>query len=356
MKILRIKSHNMHDALAEARRQLGDGVTVLHTKQHEEPVWFGLGRQKSVEILAAADDQPSSAAYSEAATACAQRPVSMSADTNQINRQIADIQRLFADMNEVRESSSQPAPSPIYDRLVRNGVPERLAEILAEECSSEDLSAVLAAIARRIAVTQPVAQQDSQERIALVGPTGVGKTTTAAKLAARYSLVYKKKVALLTLDTYRIGAIEQLATYARIMNIPLEVALCPEDVDALVCKHKDKDVIIIDTVGRSQRNREHLDELRRFVRAAEPTEVHLVVSASSSPTVQKESVESFSSLLASRLLLTKLDECPQMGCILGLAANSILPFSYITYGQEVPDDIALADAGRLAKFVWEGSL
>lgn len=312
----------MHEALAEARRQLGDGVTVLHTKQCDSPALFGLARKRGVEILAAVD------------TLHHRR-------SNDSGHVIAGTERL-------------PESSPIVDRLVQNGVPNYLAESLCK--SVEDLDVIINNIAQRINVSGPIDCSRSQARVALVGPTGVGKTTTAAKLAAHYSHFHNKKVALLTLDTYRIAAVEQLAVYARILNVPFEIALCPEDVDALIAKHADKDLILIDTVGRSQRNREHVDELGKFVRAANPTEVHLVVSASASPAAQKESVNSFGSLRADRLILTKLDECPQAGCILGLAAESLLPFSYITYGQEVPDDITAAEKDYLARLVWEGSL
>lgn len=334
---------------------LGDGVTVLHTKQCEHPALMGLVKRQSVEILVAADT-PALQAQPEIDHPAEQ--VTVGSGLINVTRQIADIKEILAKLNvENVAAPAKPEPSPVVDRLVRNGVQDTLAELLDTECKSVKGSReILNAISRRISVSGPLACELRQARVVLVGPTGVGKTTTAAKLAAQYSLVHKKKVAMITLDTYRIAAVEQLATYSRILNIPLEAALCPEDVDALIRKHQDKDLIVIDTVGRSQRNREHLAELAKFIRAAVPTEVHLVVSASSSQTVQKESIESFSALSANRLILSKLDECPQAGCILSLAANSLLPFSYITYGQEVPDDIALAEKDRLAKLVWEGAI
>jgi flagellar biosynthesis protein FlhF len=160
---------------------------------------------------------------------------------------------------------------------------------------------------------------------------------------------------MLTLDTYRIGAVEQLATYARLLGIPLEVALSVDDVASLVASHADKDLILIDTIGRSQRSREQLAELARFLRAADPTEVHLAVSASSNAIAQTEAVGSFGVMSPGALVLTKLDECPQPGCVLGVASSSMLPFSYVTYGQDVPDDIAVARSESLAQLVWEGT-
>ncbi len=245
--------------------------------------------------------------------------------------------------------------SAAAERLIRNGVPEKIAELLTSD-GEEDMDRILDLLARRITCSGALKVGKNQSRVALVGPTGVGKTTTIAKLAAQYSLVQKKKVGLLTLDTYRIGAVEQLSTYARLLDIPLEVALSPEDVDSLVARHRDKDLILIDTVGRSQRSREQLSELAKFLEAANPTEVHLTVSASASPAAQREAVDGFGSMSAAHLILTKLDECPQPGCIVGLSSTTLLPFSYVTCGQDVPDDISVADSKQLARVVWEGAL
>jgi len=346
----------MREALAEAKLKLGEDVTVLHTKQYSDSAWFGLARRPAVEIVAAADTtahRPPTGrpVHSErmalgGSQAALERPDSA---LQHLVGQISEIKRLLA-----RLGPEKPA-SPIIDRLIRHGVPEKLAEaLISSEENNPDR--VIDLIARRIRCSGPLDCGIGQARVALVGPTGAGKTTTAAKLAARYALVERKKVALLTLDTYRIGAVEQLAAYARIMQVPLEVALCPEDVEPMISRHSDKDLIIIDTVGRSQRNREHIAELGRFLKPARPTEVHLVVSASASSQAREEALRSFGSLGTGRLILTKLDECPLAGCILELAAASLMPFSYITCGQEVPDDIELAQSQKLARLVWEGAL
>ncbi|MCX6375184.1 MAG: flagellar GTP-binding protein, partial [Armatimonadetes bacterium] len=123
-----------------------------------------------------------------------------------------------------------------------------------------------------------------------------------------------------------------------------------------VARHSDKDLIIIDTVGRSQRSNEHISELAAFVKAARPTETHLVVAASADPAVRREAVDSFGRIGVDRIVMTKLDECPRPGCVLELAVTSLVPYSFVTYGQDVPDDIAVAESDQLAKFVWEGVL
>lgn len=341
----------MSNALAEARRLLGDDAVVLDTKQLEEPAMFGLCKKQAVEILAASErpQQMPEVRHSSVQT------TQDSSQMEVLQNQIEDLRRMLRDVvGEAVEAKKKERPQ-IMERLIRLGVTESVAEAVLSGCKDSSEEA-LDAITKRIRCTGSLDFSSGQQRVAIVGPTGVGKTTTAAKLAAQYSIFDKKKVALLTLDTYRIGAVEQLSTYAKILSIPLEVALSPEDGEALIKKHADKDLIIIDTVGRSQRNREHIIELANFLRATRPTEVHLALSASSDPAARREAVDSFSIVRANKILITKLDECPQPGSVLETAVASMMPFSYFTYGQDVPDDISVAESKTLARFIWEGTL
>jgi flagellar biosynthesis protein FlhF len=238
--------------------------------------------------------------------------------------------------------------------LVRCGVDEDLARgLLADLLCVEDPIQLAAMLAVKIQGFAMPTVLDTRQVIAVVGPTGVGKTTTLAKLAAKFSLEQGKKVALVTADTYRIGAVEQLRTYARIMGVPLEIAISPEEVAAGVEKHQDKDVVLIDTVGRSQRSDEHLQELKAFVDAASPTETHLVIAASLAPEIQREAVEKFKMLSPTRLIITKLDESPNRGCVVNLPLSTGLGISCMTAGQNVPQDIDFADAGKMARTVLE---
>jgi flagellar biosynthesis protein FlhF len=244
-----------------------------------------------------------------------------------------------------------------YALLVEHDVDEKIAATLAQEAyrklggdslmnqqSVDDC--VLEGIASGFRTAPVDTASDGQRRIVLVGPTGVGKTTTIAKLAAIYKLIYKQEVALISADTYRIGAIEQLRTFAAIADIPLEV----------VYKPSEKNAVFVDTVGRSQRGKKEINELARFVTAADPHEVHLVLSASASQRTMNEVVENFRTTLPNRIIFSKIDEAVTFGQMLNIAHASGLPISLFTTGQSVPDDISVAGNVQLAKMVYTGEV
>jgi flagellar biosynthesis protein FlhF len=190
--------------------------------------------------------------------------------------------------------------------------------------------------------------------ISLIGPTGVGKTTTIAKLAANYKLREGKTVGLITIDTYRIAAVDQLRTYADIIEVPLRAVLTAGELHQAVEAMRDLDVVLIDTAGRSQNNRLRLSQLKSFIAAAEPDEVHLVVSATANRACTATVLERFVPLGANRIIVTKLDEAGSFGVFLNVSEAGGGPISYITTGQDVPEDIARADADTLAECILTG--
>ena len=187
--------------------------------------------------------------------------------------------------------------------------------------------------------------------IALIGPTGVGKTTTLAKIAASCKLRQGKSVGLITADTYRIAAVDQLRTYANIIGLPLEVALTPTDMKQAVHALSGCDVILIDTAGRSQNDGGRLKELARFIEAADPHEVHLVLSSTASEKVLLNEAEAFSEVGVDKLVLTKLDEAVSFGVLVNVLRKVGKNLSFITTGQEVPDHIECGRSTRLAQLV-----
>ena len=187
--------------------------------------------------------------------------------------------------------------------------------------------------------------------VALVGPTGVGKTTTIAKLAANFYLKENNKVALITVDTYRIAAIQQLKIYANHIGIPLEIALTPTEMSQLVSKYGNYDLILIDTPGRSQKDSMKIQELKTLLEAAQPTEVHILLSVTTELRVLWDVIKGFAPLEPNRLMFTKLDESSCFGNILNLTSSLKNPISYLTIGQDVPDDIELATTERITEYL-----
>jgi flagellar biosynthesis protein FlhF len=292
----------------------------------------------------------------------------------------AEYQQLRDDMDEMKATlktiadhfkySKMPSlPEPLrqaYTRLVNNDVDEReAADIVqsvygklndAQLSSKNDTEkALLTEIARSLkTAAAPRSRSKACRIVALVGPTGVGKTTTIAKLAAIGKLINRLDVGLISADTYRIGAIEQLRTFAGIADIPMEVVYKPREIAAAVKKFRHKDVVFIDTVGRSQKFSKDITELKKFLEAAAPDEIHLVVSSTTGRKTLSDVVEKFSSLKVNRLILSKMDEAESVGSLLNVMKDSQLPVSYITTGQNVPDDIITADAAMLARLVYNG--
>ncbi|MCA9162680.1 MAG: hypothetical protein KDA62_06860, partial [Planctomycetales bacterium] len=207
-------------------------------------------------------------------------------------------------------------------------------------------------IADEIETSGPIVVDPARTRlVALVGPTGVGKTTTIAKLAANFHLHERLRIGLITVDTYRIAAIDQLRTYAEIIDLPMEVASTPHELRTALQRMAGLDLILMDTAGRSPRDEAQLVELKRMLCEVNPDEIHLVLSSGASLANLKSTARRFSDIGATSLVLTKLDEAHALGNLLPLLRACRLPLSYLTTGQNVPDDIEVADADRVARAV-----
>jgi len=194
-------------------------------------------------------------------------------------------------------------------------------------------------------------RSDRAKVVVLVGPTGVGKTTTIAKLAASFRLREHRSVALVTIDTYRIAAVDQLRTYAQILDVPLKVVLTPDEFRDVLAGLRSHDLIFVDTAGRSQNDTIKLNELRRFFESAKPDEVHLVLAGNCSHKVMLSAVRQFGSLGIDRVIFTKLDESVGFGVVLSVIKQVDAKLSYLTTGQDVPDDIEVGSGRRLAQLI-----
>ncbi|MBQ6297608.1 MAG: flagellar biosynthesis protein FlhF [Selenomonadaceae bacterium] len=187
--------------------------------------------------------------------------------------------------------------------------------------------------------------------VALLGTTGVGKTTTLAKIAAKFVLEQRTNVALITADTYRISAVEQLKTYSDILELPLEIVYNPAELASAIERHRDKDLILIDTAGRSQHNEYQMRELEEFLRINPRIEKHLVISATTKFTDARHIMNKFSQIEPDKVIFTKIDETASLGMIINLLHDRKYSLSYITTGQSVPDDIERASADLLSSLL-----
>jgi flagellar biosynthesis protein FlhF len=253
-----------------------------------------------------------------------------------------------------------PEDSPLAAELTQSGIcPDLIRTILDTlntvpvEGANQTLKGRLgASFAKLITFAGALKLKKNSPRIiALVGPTGVGKTTTTAKLAAMYALNRGNKVALITMDIFRVGAVEQLKTYSRIMGIPLEVASTPKELEKAVEKYCQYDLIFIDTAGRSHKDKEKLDEMKNFLDNKIPIEIFLCLAATTKDRELEEILKRFKIFAISKVVFTKIDESESLGNMVNLLMKDNLQVAYFTNGQRVPEDIEIATPAKLADLI-----
>ncbi len=194
-------------------------------------------------------------------------------------------------------------------------------------------------------------RQSRQRRISLIGPTGAGKTTTIAKIAANYLHRFGGRVALITIDTYRIAAVEQLKVYGEIMRLPVEVVIRPSQLRQALRRHRECDLILIDTAGRSPRNERELHDMSTFLDPELGIENHLLLSATTREAELLDTIGRFGRLEIARCIFSKIDECGQLGVLLNVHRAHRIPISFVTNGQRVPEDIIVPDPETLAGLI-----
>lgn len=371
MELKTFRAANMQEALALVRRELGPQAAVLHTREVRPS---GLRRlmpgARQIEVTASNTvNVPSRLAarptVPQAAATASAVPASSAPD--QLQSQLADLQAMVEDL--CRRSQTSPTNElperlfHIFTDLIEADVPEELARELVDrvrrEAPREELGddrrvreRLSRMIEGEIRTCAPIRITPGQCRVvALVGPTGVGKTTTVAKLAAHYRLREKRAVGLITVDTYRIAAVEQLRTYADIIDLPMHVVSTPREMRKSIEQMQHLELILMDTAGRSPRDEVKIQELKVFLQEARADEVHLVLSSVAGATSLARTAERFATAGTTSLLFTKLDEATGLGNLLPVIREAGLPLSYVTNGQNVPDDIDAADSRDLARIV-----
>ena len=296
--------------------------------------------------------------------------------TGGLAEEMRSVKRMVARMAQQQKSISGQGsvapglPNQLFDQylnLLEQEVSEELAQQVIEQVRTEmtgrDLDdevalreVLIGAVAELIPTDENAGEIDRPKdgrpyTVALIGPTGVGKTTTVAKLAANFKLKQKLEVSLITLDTYRIAAVDQLQTYANIIGVRLYVVSSPEQMIDAMQRCRDTAVTLIDTAGRSQRDDPKLEQLASSIQSARPHEVHLVLSSTCAERVLLETIERFNRIPTDRIIFTKLDEAVGFGVLLNEACKVNKRLSFVTTGQEVPHQIEPSRPGRLAALV-----
>jgi len=386
MKVKTYRAKSMQAALDLVRQELGPDATVLHTRQIPTGMLPWLTGSKAVEVVASITVQvprrmsdqgdlvvekeqhvPRVVNATGSSVPAAETHDFRAQYRDDVKRQLDNLQSLVEKLckRDDRPQRSKMSDSlfQLFTNLIEAEIDEGLARELVDrvQCESgeQELDDVLRLkervckfIEQDIRVTGPLQVETGKTRlVALVGPTGIGKTTTIAKLAANYRLRDKVQVGLVTVDTYRIAAVDQLRTYADIIDLPMEVVATPREMRDAMVRLKGLDLILMDTAGRSPRDDIKIQELKSILAEAQPDEVHLVLSSASGSAQLMKTIRRFAEVGTTALLLTKLDESTGLGNLLPLLRDGQRPLSYLTNGQNVPDDIEPANARRLARWI-----
>jgi len=372
MKVKKYTANTLHDAMKTIRSELGDDAVILNSKEIETGGFLGFFTKKQIEVIAAIDPTMNRRPVRKREPVIPEKMVQLQRNAEPESKghllnEINQLKELVQGLNATNKPVEKEYPEPfqtIDNHLRDQGVTstirlktlkhlmknwyeqtdERRVENVNQELLTYFQHALEAIPTGGIAFDKKV--------INIVGPTGVGKTTTIAKLAAHCVLKKQKKVALITTDTYRIAAVEQLKTYAKILNIPLEVAYSIDDFKHAISQFEHYDLVLVDSAGRNFRNQLYVEELNKVIDFKE-TETYLVLSLTSKYEDMKDIVNQFDLIPISKVILTKKDETSTYGAMLNIPLELGKGIAYVTVGQNVPDDIVEASIPYILDCLFE---
>lgn len=379
MKVRFFTADSIQEAMAQVKNVLGRDAIILHTRTFRKGGILGFFAKEKVEIMAAIDTpvtsaaakvtQPpltTSAALEPAITTVVEKKTPSPYPTNDKN--LAAVQTELATMRNLLEQVLDKEPpsvknSAMLDLLLKSDIDMLCAEQIIKDLSIENINdekvshecikMIAEQIKRKIHSIEGIeVPMNGRKIVAFIGPTGVGKTTTIAKLAAKFAIQNKNSVVLITADTYRVSAVEQLKTYSDIMGIPIHIVYTPNELKRVLDSNMDKELILIDTAGRSPHNTDQLEELKHLLHIDETIEKHLVLSSTTRYKDALDIVEKFSICSPFKVIFTKLDEARNIGTIINLLYKIPITLSYVTNGQNVPDDIELVDPQKLGQLIF----
>jgi len=382
MLVKRYHARDMQQAMDTVIRELGSDAVILNSRKVRKKGMKNLFHKPVLEVMVAYDpaDVPAvkklNDSYNTVNTGGAdkgQRAKIAPAKTGPVNneqfdrldRRIDSIDSMLSDFIEkfsfVKRDITYNYPEDVQELLLKmidSQVREELAHSLAkqtEQIQRKQPDSSAAEILEHLILEQlgrpePILHKKFTQKVILVlGPTGVGKTTTIVKLAADFSVKQKKKIGIINTDTYRIGAQEQLQTYADILSVPLHVIYWADELEAALEGMSDRDIIFVDTAGKRPGDEQHKDDVLKMVQILKPEDTLLCLSAATGFAAIKEIVDTYGFVDDYRLLITKLDETKFRGALLNISWYAQKPLAYVTTGQNVPDDIEIVDVESIAK-------
>jgi len=369
MNVKKYLANNIQEAMVKVKSELGSEAFILSSKKVKpKKGLLSVFMKPLIEVIAAVDELPREKQQKEL-----EKNRIANEREEKVNRLEAKVVDMEKNLYQLYEKVDRTPIAPsieveekttyfdtFLNNLIENDVDISLSKRIISDaklkCKSPDnmtevASTIYSTIAGLIGSPNPIQLNDSKTpKVAVfVGPTGVGKTTTLAKLAGHFALMQGKKVALLTTDTYRISAVDQLRTYADIMGIPVSIIYSPDDVNATLEFYSDKDLILVDTAGRSHKDKTQFEEITTILNKFTNPDVFLVLSSVTNLRTIKEIAQSYSFLEKSRLVITKTDESATPAMVLNSRLMIDMPLAYITNGQSVPDDIEIANTDKIIK-------
>ncbi|RKD27768.1 flagellar biosynthesis protein FlhF [Caminicella sporogenes DSM 14501] len=368
MKVKRYIAKDIQEAMIKIKSELGRDAIILHTRKIRKPGIRGFLQKPLIEVIAAVD---SSKDFSRNKSSYIDRNTKSNMITNynqiqnlnsQINTLKDMINTVIDKINFTQNSSSSDILKKYENILIENNVSkpvtEKILSIVSRQISISDKNeqsirkAIKLIIKDILGTPYEIDSKNSEQKIIFfVGPTGVGKTTTLAKLASKFTLINEKSVALITADTYRIAAVEQIKTYSEILDIPLTVIYEPKELKQAIDNYSNKDFILIDTAGRNHKDKKLIEELEKLITFVKSPEVFLLISLTTTYNDVKSIINSYNFLNDYKLVFTKFDEASLFGNVLNAKILTSKPISYITTGQGVPDDIEVANTEQIANSI-----
>jgi flagellar biosynthesis protein FlhF len=349
--------NNVTEAYPMILHDLGTEAFILHTKHIKTGGFLGLFRKKQVEVVAAADHYAENPTHMELAIEV-EKPVNNT--QNEVLKELSEVKGLISSIVKDEQKTIPTAAEKWVKRLREQEVDEEVIEYIIKKMkmrhqniqnlSAQEIEQLFLVIIEQLFEEGKAKDTDTTPfLITLVGPTGVGKTTTIAKLAAARVFQQRQRVGLLTTDTYRIAAVEQLKTYAGILNIPLEVVSNADDLQKAMAALKGCQMVFMDSAGRNYLEDEYIEEINQYLRYDAPQENYLVLSMTTRWRDMRNIVEQMKSVPIDKLILTKWDETSCYGVALNMVYHYPYPLSYVSLGQGVPQDIMQTDPLFMAK-------